>query len=87
MYSLSLPIIPCFTLAKKKQKFSVSCIQRQIKKKKKIYIKWLERWRITLNVSKTNTIIFETKTFKELRKISINGSQINWSKEAQYLGI
>jgi len=58
----------------------VACLQRQTNK----VLPWIEKWRLRLNVSKTTSIVFGTKSDSNINK---NGEKIDRSSSACYLGI
>ncbi|GBM72862.1 RNA-directed DNA polymerase from mobile element jockey [Araneus ventricosus] len=47
---------------------------------------WLKRWKIQLNVEKTEAIIF-SKYFKHCPEIKIYSTPVPWKKEIKYLGV
>ena len=47
---------------------------------------WLTKWKIKLNVNKTEAIIF-TRKRKSFKKLTLFNEEINWSNEVKYLGI
>ncbi|GBM28418.1 RNA-directed DNA polymerase from mobile element jockey [Araneus ventricosus] len=47
---------------------------------------WLKRWKIQLNVEKTEAIIF-SKYFKHCPEIKIYNTPVPWKKEIKYLGV
>ncbi|GBN44281.1 hypothetical protein AVEN_211379-1 [Araneus ventricosus] len=47
---------------------------------------WLVRWKIKLNVDKTEAILFNKKN-EDWPKVKVYGTPIEWKKEVKYLGI
>ncbi|GBN69008.1 hypothetical protein AVEN_154469-1 [Araneus ventricosus] len=47
---------------------------------------WLVRWKIKLNVDKTETILFNKKN-DDWPKVKVCGTPIEWKKEVKYLGV
>jgi len=62
---------------------AVSKLQRQINKIEP----WFAQWRISLNPSKTNAILFSNKSPINTPKPKILNTQINWSTSITYLGV
>lgn len=93
-YINDIPVIPKVTVAlyaddtmfytnDKNQKYAALCLQRQIDQTQT----WLTKWRLRLNTSKTQAIIFGNKCYNSLPKLKINGTQLDWSTNTKYLGI
>jgi len=61
---------------------AVKKLQRQID----IVQPWLNQWRITINPSKTTTILFTNKHTNDTPKIKIQNTPIKWSPSIKYLG-
>lgn len=49
--------------------------------------KWLQHWRIKINPHKTIPINFSRNTKKPTTKITLQNQELDWQKEAKYLGI
>ncbi|GBM85900.1 RNA-directed DNA polymerase from mobile element jockey, partial [Araneus ventricosus] len=47
---------------------------------------WLVRWKIKLNVDKTEAILFNKK-IDDWPKVKVYGTPIEWKKEVKYLGV
>ncbi|GBM87175.1 hypothetical protein AVEN_78690-1 [Araneus ventricosus] len=47
---------------------------------------WLVRWKIKLNVGKTEAILFNKKN-DDWPKVKVYGTPIEWKKEVKYLGV
>ncbi|GBM90089.1 RNA-directed DNA polymerase from mobile element jockey [Araneus ventricosus] len=47
---------------------------------------WLVRWKIKLNVDKTEAILFNKKN-DDWPKVKVYGTPIEWKKEVKYLGV
>ncbi|GBM71825.1 RNA-directed DNA polymerase from mobile element jockey [Araneus ventricosus] len=47
---------------------------------------WLVRWKIKLNVDKTEAILFNKKNYN-WPKVKVYGTPIEWKKEVKYLGV
>lgn len=56
---------------------------------KQIYItqEWFVKWRLRINPTKNTAIIFTTKRYRNLLRLTINGTPISWFTHVKYLGI
>jgi Reverse transcriptase (RNA-dependent DNA polymerase). len=63
---------------------------RQVQQSLALIEPWLEKWRIRINPDKCQAVVF-SKKWKHINErctpIRINGSDINWTTEAKYLGV
>lgn len=70
--------------------FSVSLNSRHAVRKMQIALDalptWLAKWRLTVNVGKTQAIAVR-RGRQELPKLKLHGEEIEWSAEAKYLGV
>lgn len=49
---------------------------------------WMNKWKLQLNVAKTEAVFFtESKKKYKIPNLEINKTQVQWSKEAKYLGL
>ena len=63
---------------------------RQVQKNLNQIEKWLEKWRLTINIDKCQAVLY-TKRHSLYRRLppelKLNGQPINWNTEAKYLGV
>lgn len=48
---------------------------------------WFDEWKVSINPSKTNTILFSHKQKQNSKKLIIQNTEIPWSNSIKYLGI
>lgn len=63
---------------------------RQVQRSIALIEPWLERWRIQINPTKCQAIIYSKKRShlnQNVQQIQINGQNINWAHEVKYLGV
>ena len=63
---------------------------RQVQQNLNQVEKWLEKWRLTINIDKCQAVLY-TKRHSLYRRLppplKLNGQEINWNTEAKYLGV
>lgn len=62
---------------------SVTYLQRAVER---VY-DWMKLWRMAINARKSQAMVFYPSARKPKFKVSIGGQQLDWSKQATYLGI
>lgn len=65
------------------QNTAIIRLQRQVDKA----VKWMNTWKLKLNVMKTVTVLFGPKNKNPKRTVNISQQQIPWSNQARYLGV
>lgn len=65
----------------------VSAITRRLQEASVKISKYYDKWKIKLNTSKTEAIIFTKRRPCITNKLLINGTHINWSDNVKYLGL
>ncbi|KAL4096392.1 hypothetical protein QTP88_021354 [Uroleucon formosanum] len=63
--------------------FAICQLQRQLDQT----VIWIDRWRLKLNIEKTEAIIFGSRQNKHLRQIKIKNQTIKWKNQIKYLGV
>lgn len=61
-----------FYTSNKNQKYAVVHLQSQVD----VTSIWLQKWKLHINITKTQTIVFGTKIYKKHLKINIEGRDI-----------
>ncbi|KAL4104471.1 hypothetical protein QTP88_019769 [Uroleucon formosanum] len=72
-----------FHTARKNRNFAICQLQRQLDQT----VIWIDRWRLKLNIEKTEAIIFGSRQNKHLRQIKIKNQTIKWKNQIKYLGV
>ncbi|KAL4148911.1 hypothetical protein QTP88_003050 [Uroleucon formosanum] len=72
-----------FHTAHKNRNYAISQLQRQLDQT----VIWIDRWRLKLNIDKTEAIIFGSRQNKHLRQIKIKNQTIKWKNQIKYLGV
>ncbi|KAL4123315.1 hypothetical protein QTP88_015512 [Uroleucon formosanum] len=72
-----------FHTAHKNRNYAICQLQRQLDQT----VIWIDRWRLKLNIDKTEAIIFGSRQNKHLRQIKIKNQTIKWKNQIKYLGI
>ncbi|KAL4143226.1 hypothetical protein QTP88_005583 [Uroleucon formosanum] len=72
-----------FHTAHKNRNFAICQLQRQLDQT----VIWIDRWRLKLNIDKTEAIIFGSRQNKHLRQIKIKNQTIKWKNQIKYLGV
>lgn len=67
----------------KNKNFVIFQLQRHINKT----TNWIAKWRLRLNIAKTEVILFGTSINNPDKKLPISNVTINWVSEVKYLGI
>lgn len=62
---------------------AISLLQKQLN----LVQPWFDKWKITINASKTSSILFTNKCPRDCPKVKIKDTEINWSSSIKYLGI
>jgi len=62
----------------------MSDIDNRLQQQIDIAVPWFNEWKITVNPTKTTTILFSNKDTSRINKIKMNNKNIKWSK---YLGV
>lgn len=65
------------------KKYATYQLQKQID----LTLNWMNKWRLSLNIGKTETIIFGAVPGPNTPKIKIQGQTIKWKNKIKYLGI
>ncbi|KAL4143370.1 hypothetical protein QTP88_005708 [Uroleucon formosanum] len=72
-----------FHTAHKNRNYAICQLQRQLDQT----VIWIDRWRLKLNIDKTEAIIFGSRQNKHLRQIKIKNQTIKWKNQIKYLGV
>ena len=48
---------------------------------------WFSKWRIKINVDKTQAIVFTRRRLRDIPHIKMNNRQIEYAEKTKYLGI
>ena len=59
----------------------------QLQRKMDETMLWIDKWRLKLNIDKTETIIFGSRQNKHLRQIKIKNQAVKWKNQIKYLGV
>ncbi|UYV67852.1 hypothetical protein LAZ67_5002251 [Cordylochernes scorpioides] len=69
---------------------SVNLLVTQIQNYLNDIIKWCDEWKLDINPTKTQAIVFpprDNKKFKPQTNLTVNSSTISWADHAKYLGV
>lgn len=60
----------------------------QVQKQIHLASAWFTKWRLKLNVSKTEAVLFNRKIHNnDINQLVLNNTPLKWSKNVQYLGV
>ncbi|UYV73421.1 hypothetical protein LAZ67_10003116, partial [Cordylochernes scorpioides] len=69
---------------------SVNLLVTQLQNYLNDIIKWCDEWKLDINPTKTQAIVFpprDNKKFKPQTNLTVNSSTISWADHAKYLGV
>ncbi|UYV72398.1 hypothetical protein LAZ67_9002947, partial [Cordylochernes scorpioides] len=69
---------------------SVDLLVTQLQNYLNDIIKWCDEWKLDINPTKTQAIVFpsrDNKNFKPQTNLTVNSSTISWADHAKYLGV
>jgi len=72
-----------FHTAHQNRNYAICQLQRQMDQT----MIWIDKWRLKLNIDKTEAIIFGSKRKKHLRQIKIQNQAVKWKNQIKYLGV
>lgn len=65
----------------------LTTIRNRLQNSLKVLTKYYTQWKLTLNETKTEAILFTNKRHSHVPKLTINKTSISWLKEVKYLGV